>query len=209
MGVFSRAATGLGGGTPDRAPGVPVLRTAGLGRATGVLVPGRHGDAVVAGLNQLRAGAGCAAVRLRASLRRAAQGHSSDMAAHRHLTHTGTDGSAPQDRMRTSWLPPRRHRRGHRGRPGQRGRGRRRVDGRPAAPRHPPHLPLHRRRRGPDGQPRRRLVDPGPGLARLTPTVGRATAVRRSGVAHAVQADGATARPAPPPAAGARRGPFP
>ncbi|OIK02959.1 hypothetical protein BIV25_00310 [Streptomyces sp. MUSC 14] len=64
------------------------------------------GDAVVAGLNQLRAGAGCAAVRLRASLRRAAQGHSSDMAAHRHLTHTGTDGSAPQDRMRTAGYRP-------------------------------------------------------------------------------------------------------
>ncbi|OIK05167.1 hypothetical protein BIV23_14410 [Streptomyces monashensis] len=64
------------------------------------------GDDVVSALNRLRAEAGCAAVRPRVSLRRAARAHTSDMAAHRHLTHTGTDGSAPQDRMRTAGYRP-------------------------------------------------------------------------------------------------------
>lgn len=63
-------------------------------------------NAVVSEVNRRRSEEGCAAVRLRTSLDRAAQAHSSDMAAHRLLTHTGTDGSAPENRMRTAGYRP-------------------------------------------------------------------------------------------------------
>jgi uncharacterized protein YkwD len=45
-------------------------------------------------------------VRLRASLTRAAQGHSADMAHRKHLGHAGTGGSSPGDRMRAAGYRP-------------------------------------------------------------------------------------------------------
>jgi uncharacterized protein YkwD len=61
---------------------------------------------VISEVNQYRASAGCPAVRERASLNRAAEAHSADMAAHGRLTHVGTDGSGPGDRMRAAGYEP-------------------------------------------------------------------------------------------------------
>ncbi|MGW5616166.1 CAP domain-containing protein [Streptomyces sp. NPDC003877] len=61
---------------------------------------------VVAAVNRHRVQAGCRPVRLRASLNRAAQGHSADMARRQHLTHTGGDGSSPAERMRAAGYRP-------------------------------------------------------------------------------------------------------
>ncbi|MEV6841704.1 CAP domain-containing protein [Streptomyces sp. NPDC051133] len=63
-------------------------------------------ERVAAEINRRRAEAGCAPVRVRASLHQAAQVHSVDMARHVRLTHTGTDGSDPADRMRAAGYRP-------------------------------------------------------------------------------------------------------
>ncbi|MGW7469411.1 CAP domain-containing protein [Streptomyces xantholiticus] len=54
---------------------------------------------VVALVNSERSKAGCSPVTLNAKLTKAAQDHSKDMAAHRNMSHTGSDGSDPGDRI--------------------------------------------------------------------------------------------------------------
>lgn len=54
---------------------------------------------VVQLVNSERAKAGCAPLTVNAKLTKAAQGHSADMAAHRTMSHTGSDGSSPGDRI--------------------------------------------------------------------------------------------------------------
>ncbi|GAB2968854.1 hypothetical protein GCM10023080_034870 [Streptomyces pseudoechinosporeus] len=50
-------------------------------------------------VNAERSKAGCSPVTLNAVLTKAAQAHSKDMAAHRNMSHTGSDGSSPGDRI--------------------------------------------------------------------------------------------------------------
>ncbi|MFF9088529.1 CAP domain-containing protein [Streptomyces sp. NPDC014991] len=50
-------------------------------------------------VNAERAKAGCRALTPDSALTRAAQAHSADMAAHQNMSHTGSDGSAPGDRI--------------------------------------------------------------------------------------------------------------
>lgn len=57
-------------------------------------------------VNRRRADAGCPSVRLRDTLSRAAQRHSADMSHHERLSHAGTDGSRPVDRMRAAGYRP-------------------------------------------------------------------------------------------------------
>ncbi|MEU6315337.1 CAP domain-containing protein [Streptomyces sp. NPDC047014] len=54
---------------------------------------------VLALVNQERAAAGCPAVTLNAKLTQAAQDHSADMASHSNMSHTGSDGSDPGQRI--------------------------------------------------------------------------------------------------------------
>ncbi|GEC05469.1 hypothetical protein SSP24_31240 [Streptomyces spinoverrucosus] len=54
---------------------------------------------VVTLVNSERGKAGCAPVKLNAQLTKAAQDHSADMASHRTMSHTGSDGSNPGDRI--------------------------------------------------------------------------------------------------------------
>ncbi|MEV6781715.1 CAP domain-containing protein [Streptomyces sp. NPDC051098] len=54
---------------------------------------------VVALVNSERGKAGCAPVKSNAKLAKAAQDHSKDMAAHRNMSHTGSDGSEPGQRI--------------------------------------------------------------------------------------------------------------
>jgi uncharacterized protein YkwD len=50
-------------------------------------------------VNNERGKAGCSPVTLNATLTKAAQAHSEDMAAHQNMSHTGSDGSDPGDRI--------------------------------------------------------------------------------------------------------------
>lgn len=50
-------------------------------------------------VNAERSKAGCSPVKLNATLTKAAQAHSEDMASHRNMSHTGSDGSSPGDRI--------------------------------------------------------------------------------------------------------------
>jgi uncharacterized protein YkwD len=50
-------------------------------------------------VNSERAKAGCSPLTVNAALTKAAQAHSEDMAAHRNMSHTGSDGSSPGDRI--------------------------------------------------------------------------------------------------------------
>ncbi|AIS02218.1 CAP domain-containing protein [Streptomyces glaucescens] len=50
-------------------------------------------------VNAERGRAGCSPVKPNATLTKAAQAHSADMAAHRNMSHTGSDGSSPGDRI--------------------------------------------------------------------------------------------------------------
>ncbi|MFF1280393.1 CAP domain-containing protein [Streptomyces sp. NPDC058299] len=50
-------------------------------------------------VNSERAKVGCQALTLNSALTKAAQAHSADMAAHQNMSHTGSDGSSPGDRI--------------------------------------------------------------------------------------------------------------
>jgi uncharacterized protein YkwD len=54
---------------------------------------------VVALVNSERSKVGCAPLTVNSKLTKAAQQHSADMAAHRTMSHTGSDGSSPGDRI--------------------------------------------------------------------------------------------------------------
>ncbi|MGW1160273.1 CAP domain-containing protein [Streptomyces sp. NPDC002513] len=54
---------------------------------------------VVELVNAERAKVGCSPLTLNATLTKVAQAHSDDMAAHRNMSHTGSDGSSPGDRI--------------------------------------------------------------------------------------------------------------
>ncbi|MDK0520611.1 CAP domain-containing protein [Streptomyces sp. ML-6] len=54
---------------------------------------------VLALVNDEREKAGCSPLTLDAELTKAARAHSEDMAAHRNMSHTGSDGSTPGDRI--------------------------------------------------------------------------------------------------------------
>jgi uncharacterized protein YkwD len=65
--------------------------------------PGNLGElraAVIAGVNDARAGAGLAALRENDRLTQAAQGHACDIAARGSVSHTGSDGSDLTGRLR-------------------------------------------------------------------------------------------------------------
>ncbi|KUN79105.1 hypothetical protein AQJ66_29155 [Streptomyces bungoensis] len=50
-------------------------------------------------VNAERSKVGCSALTLNATLTKVAQAHSDDMAAHQNMSHTGSDGSSPGDRI--------------------------------------------------------------------------------------------------------------
>ncbi|MFE7262465.1 CAP domain-containing protein [Streptomyces sp. NPDC057592] len=50
-------------------------------------------------VNRERRKVGCPPLKMNAELRKAAQAHSTDMASRENMSHTGSDGSAPDDRI--------------------------------------------------------------------------------------------------------------
>jgi uncharacterized protein YkwD len=68
--------------------------------ATGTTAPASGAAArIVALVNSERSKAGCSALTLNAQLTKAAQAHSADMASHKNMSHTGSDGSDPGERI--------------------------------------------------------------------------------------------------------------
>ncbi|MGW2182036.1 CAP domain-containing protein [Streptomyces sp. NPDC001732] len=78
--------------TASTAPSTPSAPSTGA-PATGATAR------VLALVNSERGKAGCSPLKQNAELTKAAQAHSEDMAAHRNMSHTGSDGSAPGDRI--------------------------------------------------------------------------------------------------------------
>ena len=57
---------------------------------------------VVELVNDERSKAGCKPLTVNAKLTKAAQAHSKDMADHRNMSHTGSNGSSPDDRIKAA-----------------------------------------------------------------------------------------------------------
>jgi len=83
----------------DPAPTVEPSASAAPSRTPRVNI-GRYEDTVVDLVNDQREKAGCRQVRNDDRLHDAARAHSGDMAEHNRMSHTGSDHSSPQDRMR-------------------------------------------------------------------------------------------------------------
>ncbi|MFD8613546.1 CAP domain-containing protein [Streptomyces sp. NPDC059631] len=77
----------------------PASPTASASPAPGASAPSDSAAQILALVNNERAKAGCSALTANPALAAAAQAHSEDMAAHRNMSHTGSDGSAPGDRI--------------------------------------------------------------------------------------------------------------
>ncbi|MEW2156417.1 CAP domain-containing protein [Streptomyces sp. NPDC007189] len=81
--------------TTTSAPSTPKPKPTPSATATASSATAR----VVQLVNAERAKVGCHPLTVNAKLTQAAQAHSADMAAHRNMSHTGSDGSAPGDRI--------------------------------------------------------------------------------------------------------------
>lgn len=93
---------GGGAGAPSSAPEAPAPPASAPSQAPGTAPSGAltgNVATVVKLVNQERAKAGCSAVKLNGRLTDAAQEHSADMAEHENMSHTGSDGSTPSDRI--------------------------------------------------------------------------------------------------------------
>ncbi|EYT79608.1 hypothetical protein CF54_30225, partial [Streptomyces sp. Tu 6176] len=81
------------------APDHRVPRPPPTAPAPSASAPSDSAAQILALVNNERAKAGCSALTANPALAAAAQAHSEDMAAHRNMSHTGSDGSAPGDRI--------------------------------------------------------------------------------------------------------------
>ncbi|MGX4693966.1 CAP domain-containing protein [Streptomyces sp. JNUCC 63] len=88
-------------GTPSTAPSAPPTSAAPTPPSTPTPTATASGTTarVVELVNSERAKAGCSPLTVNATLTKAAQTHSDDMASHRNMSHTGSDGSSPGDRI--------------------------------------------------------------------------------------------------------------
>lgn len=82
------------------APAAPTTPAAGTPSAPSSAAPA-SGDVarIVTLVNSERSKVGCSPVTLNAKLSKAAQDHSADMASHKNMSHTGSDGSDPGARI--------------------------------------------------------------------------------------------------------------
>ena len=89
---WTRKPAGGASQTPSASPTPSTSATAAP--ATGAVAR------VVELVNSERSQAGCAPLKVNEKLTKAAQDHSEDMAAHRNMSHTGSDGSNPGNRIK-------------------------------------------------------------------------------------------------------------
>ncbi|MFD9406545.1 CAP domain-containing protein [Streptomyces sp. NPDC059989] len=80
-------------------PAKPPVKTAAPAAPEASPAPSGAQAEVLALVNQERAAVGCPALTVNAKLTKAAQDHSADMAAHSNMSHTGSDGSDPGQRI--------------------------------------------------------------------------------------------------------------
>ncbi|MFQ6143081.1 CAP domain-containing protein [Streptomyces seoulensis] len=85
--------------TAPSVPTVPAATTAAPSSPAAQAPASGDAARVVQLVNAERAKVGCSPLTLNATLTKAAQAHSDDMAAHQNMSHTGSDGSAPGDRI--------------------------------------------------------------------------------------------------------------
>ncbi|MGW6689976.1 CAP domain-containing protein [Streptomyces sp. NPDC054961] len=83
---------------PAEPPAEPAASTAPAAPEASQAPSGAQAE-VLALVNTERAAAGCPALTVNAKLTKAAQDHSADMAAHSNMSHTGSDGSDPGQRI--------------------------------------------------------------------------------------------------------------
>jgi len=81
-------------GSASQTPGTSPSTSGSAAPATGAAAR------VVELVNSERSKAGCAPLKVNEKLTKAAQAHSEDMARHRNMSHTGSDGSNPGDRIK-------------------------------------------------------------------------------------------------------------
>lgn len=77
----------------------PPAEPAGTPASSDSAAPSGEPAEVLALVNKERATAGCPVLTVNAKLTKAAQDHSEDMAAHSNMSHTGSDGSDPGERI--------------------------------------------------------------------------------------------------------------
>ncbi|MFF4840617.1 CAP domain-containing protein [Streptomyces collinus] len=87
--------------TTAPAPKATASRSTPQASAPASTAPAATGVAarIVTLVNAERAKVGCSALTLNPTLTKVAQAHSQDMAAHQNMSHTGSDGSSPGDRI--------------------------------------------------------------------------------------------------------------
>jgi type VII secretion-associated serine protease mycosin len=89
-----------------RQAGGPAPSPTPLPTATPTAAPGDGGtDALITAINNERAARGLSALQPNSYLTQAAQAHSADLADNNRWSHTGIDGSTPQERMRRAGYP--------------------------------------------------------------------------------------------------------
>ncbi|TDV56574.1 CAP domain-containing protein [Actinophytocola oryzae] len=85
---------------------IAVAAALGLSGVTGVArAASSYGQQVIALTNDQRAAHGCGRLAANNALGAAARGHSGDMARHSSMSHEGTDGSDPGDRITGAGYP--------------------------------------------------------------------------------------------------------
>lgn len=85
--------------TETQQPVQPPAGPAGTPEPSGSAAPSGAAAEVLALVNKERAAVGCPVLTVNEKLTKAAQDHSEDMAAHSNMSHTGSDGSDPGQRI--------------------------------------------------------------------------------------------------------------
>ncbi|MFD7001460.1 CAP domain-containing protein [Streptomyces mirabilis] len=89
--------------TASTAPATPKATASASPSTAGTTAPASAAVArVLALVNSERGKVGCSPLTLNAKLSKAAQDHSADMASHQNMSHTGSDGSDPGQRITTA-----------------------------------------------------------------------------------------------------------
>lgn len=89
--------------SPTAAPSTPQATASPSAPATTAPASGATAR-VLTLVNNERSKAGCSPLTINAKLTKAAQDHSKDMASHQNMSHTGSDGSSPGDRITRAGL---------------------------------------------------------------------------------------------------------
>ncbi|MCX4796388.1 CAP domain-containing protein [Streptomyces sp. NBC_01242] len=99
MAYTPRDTPAVGAGWPRTAQGSVPKSVAPVSVSKPAAPASRAAARVLTLVNRVRAEAGCSPLAKSAKLTKAARAHSADMASHRNMSHTSSDGSAASDRI--------------------------------------------------------------------------------------------------------------